>query len=73
MPENLIISDECLAELAKMGENLDGEVKIQKFLSSWHDTDIYSTEIFECICHTSSYGDEFTPTRLERKEALRSA
>lgn len=73
MSEDLIISDACLAELAKMGEDLDSEVKVQEFLSSWHGTGIYFTEIFECIRCTSSHGGKLASTWLERKEALRSA
>lgn len=56
-----------------MGEDLDTEVKVKEFLSSWHGTGIYSTEIFECIRRTSSHGGELAPTRLEKKEAFRSA
>lgn len=73
MPENLIILNAYLVELAKMGKNLDSKVKVQEFLSSWHGTNIYSTEIFECICCTSSHGGELAPIRLERKQAFRSA
>lgn len=73
MSEDRIILDAYLAGLAKMGEDLDNEVKVQKFLSSWHSINIYSTEIFECIHRINSYGSELAFTRFESKKALRSA
>lgn len=74
MPESLLMSDQCLARLAKEGESLDEKDKLDDFLQPWPDLNEFANEIFACIKRSSSHGDkEVIPTKVQRKEILKAA
>lgn len=75
MPDTLLMSDLCLVDLAKRGEEFDDKAKLSAFLSQWLDLDAKCVdEIFACLCRSSSHGNpESLPTRAKRKAVLKAA
>lgn len=54
MPPGLIMSDDCLAALAKSGGTLVDSDSLIKFLEPWYGLDKHCTEILACLDSTTS-------------------
>lgn len=73
MPDGLIISDTCLAALAKSYDSLVNSDTLLAFLKPWYRVEKHHVEILACLQSTSSSNDNTLTTRHDRKEALRAA
>lgn len=67
MPPSLILSDDCLAALAKSGSTLTDSDSFIKFLEPWYGLNKHYTEILACLESTTS------STSVNQKAALKAA
>lgn len=49
MPDMLLMSKQCLLDLAKQGEEFDNKNKLSDFLRPWPDHDEFVDEILDCL------------------------
>lgn len=72
MPDTLLMSEQCLLDLAKQGEKFDEKDKLVDFLRSWPDHDEFIDEIFDCLQKSSPQGQDLS-TKAQRKSILKAA
>lgn len=71
MPDTLLMSEQCLLDLVKEGEEFDKD-KLSKFLCLWPDFDEFVDEIFDCLQRLSPYSQD-PPIKTQRKAILMAA
>lgn len=72
MPDILLMSEQCLLDLAKQGEEFDEKDKLADFLHPWPDLNEFVDEIFDCLQGSSLQGRDL-PTKAQRKSILKTA
>lgn len=72
MPDTLLMSEQCLLDLTKQGEEFNEKDKLVDFLRPWLDLDEFVDEIFDCLQGSSPQSQD-PPTKAQRKSILKAA